>query len=138
MKLETTKHSLRLSHLSVMQQQRALRSLARACRMRNKEKLLNGESQEANTYDWHRNVRLKREARAYNLIRAYLKGIPYKHVEQKLKDTTITAADLPFENITMSMSYAELVGFYGWLSVDDKPSDRNYDFVRTRVEIGNW
>ena len=91
MKLETTKHSLRLSHLSVMQQQRALHNLARACRMRNKEKLLNGESQEANTYDWHRNVRLKREARAYNLIRAYLKGIPYKQVEQSLKDTTITA-----------------------------------------------
>lgn len=89
MKLETTKHSLRLSHLSVMQQQRALRNLARACRMRNKEKLLNGESQEANTYDWHRNVRLKREARAYNLIRAYLKGIPYKKVEQSLKSTTV-------------------------------------------------
>lgn len=89
MKLETTKHSLRLSHLSVMQQQRALRNLARACRMRNKEKLLNAESQEANTYDWHRNVRLKREARAYNLIRAYLKGIPYKQVEQSLKPTTI-------------------------------------------------
>ena len=92
MKLETTKHSLRLSHLSVMQQQRALRNLARACRMRNKEKLLNAESQEANTYDWHRNVRLKREARAYNLIRAYLKGIPYKQVEQSLKPTTITAS----------------------------------------------
>lgn len=90
MKLETTKHSLRLSHLSVMQQQRALRNLSRACRMRNKEKLLNGESQEANTYDWHRNVRLKREARAYNLIRAYLKGIPYKQVEQSLKPTTTT------------------------------------------------
>jgi hypothetical protein len=90
MKLETTKHSLRLSHLSVMQQQRALRNLARACRMRNKEKLLNAESQEANTYDWHRNVRLKREARAYNLIRAYLNGIPYKQVEQSLKPTTIT------------------------------------------------
>lgn len=88
MKLETTKHSLRLSHLSE-QQQRALRNLARACRMRSKEKLLNGESQEANTYDWHRNVRLKREARAYNLIRAYLKGIPYKQVEQSLKPTTI-------------------------------------------------
>lgn len=91
MKLETTKHSLRLSHLSVMQQQRALRNLARACRIRNKEKLLNGESQEANTYDWHRNVRLKREARAYNLIRAYLKGIPYKQVEQSLKPNTIKA-----------------------------------------------
>lgn len=91
MKLETTKHSLRLSHLSVMQQQRALRNLARACRMRNKEKLLNGESQEANTYDWHRNVRLKREARAIHLFRAYLKGTPYKSVERNLKSSTMKA-----------------------------------------------
>lgn len=104
MKLETTKHSLRLSHLSVMQQQRALRNLARACRMRNKEKLLNAESQEANTYDWHRNVRLKREARAYNLIRAYLKGIPYKQVEQSLKPTTITAI--------MAIEYSSANPFY--------------------------
>lgn len=102
MKLETTKHSLRLSHLSVMQQQRALRNLSRACRMRNKEKLLNAESQEANTYDWHRNVRLKCEARAYNLIRAYLKGIPYKQVEQSLKPTTIT----PYVAIMSSSAYA--------------------------------
>ena len=110
MKLETTKHSLRLSHLSVMQQQRALRNLARACRMRNKEKLLNAESQEANTYDWHRNVRLKREARAYNLIRAYLKGIPYKQVEQSLKPTTI-------------MPSAALVIASGYLYYDDKIFD---------------
>ena len=110
MKLETTKHSLRLSHLSVMQQQRSLRNLARACRMRNKEKLLNAESQEANTYDWHRNVRLKREARAYNLIRAYLKGIPYKQVEQSLKPTTI-------------MPDAALVIASGSLYYDDKIFD---------------
>lgn len=89
MKLETTKHSLRLSHLSVIQQQRALKNLARACRMRNKEKLLNAESAEANTYDWHRKVRLAREARAYNLIRGYLKGIPYKAIEQNLKSSTM-------------------------------------------------
>ena len=120
MKLETTKHSLRLSHLSVMQQQRALRSLARACRMRNKEKLLNGESQEANTYDWHRNVRLKREARAYNLIRAYLKGIPYKQVEQKLKDTTITASNcLDFCSAQILFTpWEEYDKFYEWLEAE--------------------
>ena len=135
MKLETTKHSLRLSHLSVMQQQRALRSLARACRMRNKEKLLNGESQEANTYDWHRNVRLKREARAYNLIRAYLKGIPYKQVEQSNKKTTITPMDALLAYGPVDYVDNDLIK---WLSVDDKPSDHNYDFVRTTVEIGSW
>ena len=120
MKLETTKHSLRLSHMSVMQQQRALRNLARACRMRNKEKLLNGESQEANTYDWHRNVRLKREARAYNLIRAYLKGIPYKQVEQSLKPTTIT----PFRCLeytsggTMFSDWNSADLFFDWLEAE--------------------
>lgn len=89
MKLETEKHALKLSHLSVIKQQRVLKRLARNCRIHANEKMLNAESAEANTYDWHRNVRLKREARAYNLIRAYLKGIPYKQVEQSLKPTTI-------------------------------------------------
>lgn len=90
MKLETNKHSLRLSHLSVMQQQRALKNLAKKARQHSKDKMANAESAEANTYDWHRKVRLAREARAYNLIRAYLKGIPYKQVEQSIKPTTIT------------------------------------------------
>ncbi len=90
MKLETTKHALKLSHLSVIQQQRALKRLAQDARKYAKDKKANAESPEANTYDWHRNVRLKREARAYNLIRAYLKGVPYKQVEQSLKSTTIT------------------------------------------------
>ena len=117
MKLETTKHSLRLSHLSVIQQQRALKNLSRACRMRNKEKLLNGESQEANTYDWHRNVRLKREARAYNLIRGYLKGIPYKQVEQSNKANTIS----PYVAVMSSPAYAcfmwnDHVSFEQWIA----------------------
>lgn len=91
MKLETTKHSIRLSHLSVMQQQRALKNLAKKARQHSKDKMANAESAEANTYDWHRKIRLSREARAYNLIRAYLKGIPYKQVEQSIKPTTIMA-----------------------------------------------
>ena len=133
MKLETTKpvgkancpvsnssrHALRLSHLSVMQQQRALRNLARACRMRNKEKLLNAESQEANTYDWHRNVRLKREARAYNLIRAYLKGIPYKQVEQSLKPTTITPLTcINYASGTLVLGNDGWLGLFDWLEAE--------------------
>lgn len=102
MKLETTKHSLKLSHLSVVQQQRALKRLAQDARKYSKDKKANAESPEANTYDWHRNVRLKREARAYNLIRAYLKGTPYKQVEQSLKPTTITA----YVAIMSSSAYA--------------------------------
>lgn len=120
MKLETTKHSLRLSHLSVIQQQRALKNLARACRMRNKEKLLNAESAEANTYDWHRKVRLAREARAYNLIRGYLKGIPYKQVEQKLRDTTITAHTcFDYSSAILAVVYGK--NWEGW--------DKLYDWL---------
>ncbi len=94
------KHTLRLSHLSVMQQQRALKTLAQKQRAYNKATKANAESSEANTYDWHRKVRLACEARAYNLIRAYLKGIPYKQVEQSLKPTTIT----PFDCLTYCSS----------------------------------
>ena len=113
MKLETTKHTLRLSHLSVMQQQRVLKRLAQQAKQYTKDNMANAESAEANTYDWHRNVRLKREARAYNLICAYLKGIPYKQVEQSLKPTTITA-DRVF------MGYAPVMflkdnSFFDWL-----------------------
>lgn len=113
MKLETTKHSLRLSHLSVMQQQRALKNLAKKARQHSKDKMANAESVEANTYDWHRKVRLAREARAYNLIRAYLKGIPYKQVEQSLKATTITPSTC--------MGYASAdvyVGKFNWAEYD--------------------
>ena len=120
MKLETTKHSLRLSHLSVMQQQRALKRLAQDARKYAKDKKVNAESPEANTYDWHRNVRLKREARAYNLIRAYLKGIPYKQVEQSLKPTTIT----PFRCLeytsggTMFSDWNSADLFFDWLEAE--------------------
>ncbi len=90
MELNTDKHALRLSHLSVMQQQRALKALAQKQRKYNKDNKANAESAEANTYDWHRKVRLAREARAYNLIRGYLKGLPYKAIEQNLKPSTLS------------------------------------------------
>ncbi len=91
MELNTDRHALRLSHLSVMQQQRALKALAQKQRKYNKDNKANAESAEANTYDWHRKVRLAREARAYNLIRGYLKGLPYKAIEQNLKPSTMDA-----------------------------------------------
>ena len=56
----------------------------------------NSESEEANRYDWHQNVRLKREARAVNLLRAYLKGLKRTDVEAKLKDSTLPAYRLSF------------------------------------------
>ncbi len=112
MELNTDKHAIRLSHLSVMQQQRALKNLSRACRMRNKEKLLNAESAEANTYDWHRKVRLAREARAWNLYRAYLKGIPYRAVEQSLKESTIS----PYDVVRFYISLPNLHNYHAGLN----------------------
>jgi hypothetical protein len=95
MEMNTDKHALRLSHLSVMQQQRALKALAQKQRAYNKANKANAESAEANTYDWHRKVRLAREARAYNLIRAYYKGLPYSKVEGKIKGSTLHPMKLP-------------------------------------------
>lgn len=120
MKLETSKHALKLSHLSVIQQQRALKRLAQDARKYAKDMKANAESPEANTYDWHRKVRLAREARAYNLIRAYLKGIPYKQLEQSLKPTTIT----PFRCLeytsagTMFADWKSADLFFDWLEAE--------------------
>ncbi len=94
MEMNIDKHALRLSHLSVMQQQRALKALAQKQRAYNKANKANAESSEANTYDWHRKVRLAREARGLNLMRAYLKGLPYKTVEQSLKPSTLKPIDV--------------------------------------------
>jgi hypothetical protein len=90
MEMNTDKHALRLSHLSVLQQQRALKALAQKQRAYNKANKANAESAEANTYDWHRKVRLAREARGYNLIRGFLKGLPYSAIEQSNKASTIS------------------------------------------------
>ncbi len=121
MELNIDKHALRLSHLSVMQQQRALKALAQKQRAYNKTNKANAESSEANTYDWHRKVRLAREARGYNLIRAFLKGMPYKTVEQSNKVGTISpifaveyASAVPwYNNFRMYQSFVE------WLEADD-------------------
>ncbi len=91
MELNTDRHALRLSHLSVTQQQRALKKLAQQQRSYNKANKANAESDEVNTYDWHRKVRLAREARAWNIVRGYLKGLPYKAIENNLKPSTIEA-----------------------------------------------
>jgi hypothetical protein len=117
MEANIVKHALRLSHLSVMQQQRALKALAQKQRKYNKDNKANAESAEANTYDWHRKVRLAREARAYNLIRGYLKGLPYKAIEQSLKPSTATPVSL--------------VTIYGMFKMDDFNTewDKFYDWL---------
>ena len=76
------RHALKFAGLAVVQQQRIMRKLANAARAHARDNLKNAESAEANHYDWHRRVRLSREARAIHLIRAFLKGTPYNRVEQ--------------------------------------------------------
>ncbi len=139
MELNTDRHALRLSHLSVMQQQRALKKLAQQQRAYSKTNKANAESAEANTYDWHRKVRLAREARAYNLIRGYLKGTPYKVIEQSLKPSTPEPLGILTISGVFKMEdfWVEWDKFVTWLEAEDhKPSD--YDFIRTTVEIGKW
>jgi hypothetical protein len=122
MEMNIDKHALRLSHLSVMQQQRALKALAQKQRAYNKANKANAESSEANTYDWHRTVRLAREARAYNLIRGYLKGIPYKAIEDKLKPSTISPHELLtfiIQPYNMVNNFQEYVKLFDWIEADD-------------------
>ncbi len=120
MERNTDRHALRLSHLSVMQQQRALKKLAQQQRAYSKATKANAESAEANTYDWHRKVRLAREARAYHLIRGYLKGTPYKSIEQSLKQSTLTP--LAILNISgmfkMDSFWQEWDKFEEWLEAE--------------------
>jgi hypothetical protein len=116
MELNIDKHALRLSHLSVMQQQRALKALAQKQRAYNKANKANAESAEANTYDWHRKVRLAHEARAYNLVRGFLKGIPYESIEQSLKESTMMPS-LVVHHLSMNWmeSNIDWVAFDLWL-----------------------
>lgn len=78
------RHALKFALLGVVEQQRIMRKLAKNSRSWAKETLKNAESAQANLYDWHRRVRLSREARAINLFRAFLKGTPYNKVENSL------------------------------------------------------
>lgn len=79
------RHALKFASLAVVQQQRIMKKLAHQARSHAVATQKNAESAEANHYDWHRRVRLSRESRALNLVRAFLKGIPYKKVESSLK-----------------------------------------------------
>ncbi len=121
MEMNTDKHALRLSHLSVMQQQRALKALAQKQRAYNKANKANAESAEANTYDWHRKVRLAREARGYNLIRGYLKGLAYKAIEQSLKPSTLPPLYLfaISDMFKVGDFWAEYDKFRDWIEADD-------------------
>ena len=120
MEMNTDKHALRLSHLSVMQQQRALKALAKKQRTYNKANKANAESAEANTYDWHRKIRLAREARGYNLVRGFLKGLPYKAIEQSNKSSTMhPIMALSYTNCALKDEANMWVKIVSWIEADD-------------------
>jgi hypothetical protein len=107
----TERHALKFAAIGVAQQQRILKKLAKSARERNTRNLGNAESEEANCFDWHRNVRLKREARALNLYRGWLKGLAYNQVEQSTRRETLVTSRLPFNFVP----YTLMDDFFDWL-----------------------
>jgi hypothetical protein len=79
----------RLSHLSIIQQQRIMR--ARAARRRHEEAKTktNTPAPVFSRADWYAKVQLARQARALHLLRAFMKGQPYKQIEKNIRDTTM-------------------------------------------------
>jgi len=80
------RHALKFSLLGVIQQQRILARLEKDYK---KKPLQNAEDNRADVMRWHRRVRLSREARAINLYRAFLKGIPYMKVETNIREESL-------------------------------------------------
>lgn len=68
---------------------RTLRKLENQARKWAKDTQQNATSTQADILSYHRKVKLSREARAINLFRAFLKGIPYKKVEASLRAHTL-------------------------------------------------
>lgn len=110
--------ALKVSVLSIAQQQRTLKRLARDESMKRTE----GQNTKSTTlidrYTWHRKVRLAREARLHHLIRAFLKGSPYEKVEHKLKEGTLDVISLSLDSSYDLMKQAgdDIGAFYSWLN----------------------
>ena len=96
-------HALKFAGLAVVQQQRIMKKLAQQARSHAVKTQKNAESAEANHYDWHRRVRLSRESRALNHVRAFLKGTPYKKVEGTLKFHTYKPVAVVTDYLPFSM-----------------------------------
>ena len=113
-----TRHALKFDLLSKVQQQRVMKKLASQARNYSKEKLENAPSAEADLYTWHRRVRLSREARALHLVRAFLKGTPYKRVEQANTEHTLNPIEC-FGNYISADSFAHSMKseFIKWVEV---------------------
>jgi hypothetical protein len=87
--------ALKVSVLSIAQQQRTLKRLARDAMVKTAGQNTKSTAL-VDKYTWHRRVRLSREARLQHLIRAYLKGVPYEKVEHKLVANSLDVMRLMF------------------------------------------
>jgi len=89
----TQRHALKFALLGVMEQQRILRKLESSARAYHTKCVAEGKNEEnvkqADIYAWHRRVKLSREARAIHLYRSFLKGVPYRRVEQSLTEHSL-------------------------------------------------
>lgn len=115
----TERHALKFAALGVFEQQRVMKRLATQARTHAKETQKNAASSEADLYDWHRRVRLSREARALQLIRAFLKGTPYKVVEgsntfHTRPPSIVVQEHMPFTMSTMKASFSK--DFNDWVA----------------------
>lgn len=111
--------ALKLTTLSFMQQARALRAMERKARNRHAEALRNDHCESASTYHWHRTVRVARQARAYHLFRCFLKGVPYKCVENTTRNTSLNPIDVMFNELSpnlLSMALAD--SLIDWVEQD--------------------
>ena len=104
------RHALKFALLSTQQQQRIMKKLAQQARNWARENKMNEDPVEALAYDWQRCVRLSREARALHLVRCFMKGVPYKKVEQANRFHTmspvIVVVDyMPFSKVMESSEF---------------------------------
>lgn len=107
------RHALKFSLLGIVQQQRILARLEQNYK---KKPLQNAEDTRADTMRWHRRVRLSREARAINLYRAFLKGLPYLRVETNIRAESLDPVSVfrDYYNQTL-LPKAEWEAFVKWV-----------------------
>lgn len=103
-----------LRHDAIIQQQRIMRRLAQSkARVAGQN---SPASDFANRAMWQARVKLSREARMAHLTRAFLKGIPYKVVEQSTKDSTINPMRLRLLHCSIAdMAIVKHNAFRKWL-----------------------
>lgn len=105
------RHALKFALLSTQQQQRIMKKLAQQARNWARQNKMNEDPVEAIAYDWQRRVRLSREARAIHLVRCFMKGVPYKKVEQHnrpfhtMSPVIVVVDYMPFSKVMESSEF---------------------------------